>query len=215
MDTSDDGIPISPARHQSNIRNILNEVKSGKKNKSEAFSELRNILNSSAVKKLGADMRIDYNEIELENSAYEESKGHNTDNNDNNNDNINISNVQIPSRFSQEDRRLLINKLIEKKKRNEEEGNKNSSNSNNIIEGKEIQSKLNYLKDEEEYITNANNGNNYNENNQYINNQNKNRWNESEIRKNDRTDARYENDRDREDAFEEKGICNRRIFSFL
>ena len=97
----------SPARHQSNIRTILEQVKCGAKNKSEAFSELRNILNSSA-RGLGPTLKS--NE-ETESSF--EGLGVKEENNQN------FDTVSPPSRFTHEDRRMLINKLIEKKRRSE------------------------------------------------------------------------------------------------
>ena len=104
----------SPARHQSNIRNILEQVKSGVKNKSEAFSELRGILNSSAGKGLGAFSRGEEADVEEEQPQY---YGNGSANGSGNG----LGNVPNQGRFSQEDRRMLINKLIEKKRRNEEE----------------------------------------------------------------------------------------------
>ena len=95
----------TPARSQSNIRNILEQVKSGTKNKAEAFTELRSILNSSAGKGAGSsEERKSISDIAINDE--ERNHGH--------------SSSHVPSRFSQEDRRMLINKLIEKKRRNDE-----------------------------------------------------------------------------------------------
>ena len=99
----------SPSRHQSSIRNILEQVKSGTKNKTEAFTELRNILNSSAGRGLGSSPRADEGNEPIDGDAVLVGKI------------ISQSSSQGPSRFTQEDRRMLINKLIEKKRRSEEE----------------------------------------------------------------------------------------------
>jgi hypothetical protein len=95
----------TPARSQSNIRNILEQVKSGAKNKSEAFTELRSILNSSAGKGIGSS---EERKSIADQAANDEEKNHGH------------SSSHVPSRFSQEDRRMLINKLIEKKRRSDE-----------------------------------------------------------------------------------------------
>jgi hypothetical protein len=96
---------ISPARRQSNIRNILEQVKSGQKNKTEAFHELRSILNSSLTRTMDADGdRIPGPEREQEQA---EDVGE-------------VNNVGPPTDqaptgiFSHEDRRAFLNKLIEK-----------------------------------------------------------------------------------------------------
>lgn len=95
----------APTRSQSNIRNILEQVKSGTKNKTEAFTELRSILNSSAGKGIGCS---EERKSIADQAVNDEEKNHGH------------SSSHVPSRFSQEDRRMLINKLIEKKRRSDE-----------------------------------------------------------------------------------------------
>lgn len=99
----------SPSRHQSSIRNILEQVKKGTKNKTEAFTELRSILNSSSGRGLGSSPRADEGNAPVDEDTALVGKL------------ISQSSSQGPSRFTQEDRRMLINKLIEKKRRSEEE----------------------------------------------------------------------------------------------
>ncbi len=78
---------------QVNIRDLVAQVKSGQKNKNEAFKELQNILKQSTGSTTIASE-----------SANEEE------------DNDALSSNSIGGRISQEDRRLLINKLIEQKR---------------------------------------------------------------------------------------------------
>ena len=81
---------MSNGLNQSHIRDIVSQVKSGLKSKTEAFNELKSILQASNKK--------------LEPTTTED-------------DLIDESDKNIAGgRFSQEDRRLLINKLIEKKR---------------------------------------------------------------------------------------------------
>lgn len=99
----DDG---SAAAAQSNIRNIVSLVKSGKLNKSEAFNELRYMLKNPSSHGGGqfsmpADSREDTPAHESFPSSPELPKQ---------------ASVSTTPRFSKEDRRLLINKLIEKKR---------------------------------------------------------------------------------------------------
>ena len=110
----------SPARHQSNIRSILEQVKCGAKNKSEAFSELRSILNSSA-RGLGPT---------LKSNEETESSGEELGVKEEHSQNFNT--VSPPSRFTHEDRRMLINKLIEKKRRSEADILLDPQNSNSV-----------------------------------------------------------------------------------
>ena len=98
----------SSNRQQSNIRNILEQVKSGQKNKSEAFHELRNILQST-VRKTGTDFSS--SSIQQGGDGETSSLPINTG--------LNTSN-DAP-RFSNEDRRILINHIIERKKRTEDD----------------------------------------------------------------------------------------------
>ena len=88
----------------------MEQVKSGAKNKSEAFSELRSILNSSAGRGNGPTLKGDEEPgSSVDEVGVEEVHGQN------------FSTVNPPSRFTHEDRRMLINKLIEKKRRSEGE----------------------------------------------------------------------------------------------
>ena len=96
-----------PARSQSTIRKILEQVKSGEKNKTDAFAELRGILNSSSGKNLGTTLMGEEPEEMSERVIKEEERLQTQFLN------------QTPSRFSQEDRRMLINKLIEKRRRSD------------------------------------------------------------------------------------------------
>jgi hypothetical protein len=168
----------SPARHQSNIRQILEQVKSGQKSKSDAFSELRGILNTSAGKGLGLATASKGEEEEaeevFEGILKEEGKKLNPDNNQ----------INTPSRFSQEDRKVLINKLIENKRRNELE-NKLSSELNNAS------------KYQQEYQSN---GETYNISSQYQEGQEERKWGQENLE----GDRRYDEE-DRGDAREEKG----------
>lgn len=88
-------------RNSSNdISGIVSSVKNGKIGKSEALSELRGILEQSGLETTGfggADDRDEINDDDEKRSLSSGSSG-------------------VPSRFSQEDRRLLINKLIDAKK---------------------------------------------------------------------------------------------------
>lgn len=106
-------------KSQSTIRMILEQVKSGEKNKSDAFIELRGILNSSGGKGLGGGGAWEDSMMEDEKNANQSYS----------------SNNAIQSRFSQEDRRILINKLIEKKRRAEEENTVHvaAANASNIL----------------------------------------------------------------------------------
>ena len=110
----------TPARHQSNIRNILEQVKSGAKNKSEAFSELRGILNSSAGKGFAPPLKRD-EEVEVEEDRDESSREAVSESQQNQNPNHSSNSINVAARFTHEDRRILINKLIEKKRRGEED----------------------------------------------------------------------------------------------
>jgi len=78
---------------QVNIRDLVAQVKSGNKNKTDAFKELQNIL-----KQTGASVE------DVEGSANGEVE------------NDEMSSNSLGGRISQEDRRLLINKLIEQKR---------------------------------------------------------------------------------------------------
>jgi len=83
-------LEMSNGLNQSHIRDIVSQVKSGLKTKTEAFNELKSILQASNKK--------------LEPTTTDD-------------DLIDESDKNIAGgRFSQEDRRLLINKLIEKKR---------------------------------------------------------------------------------------------------
>jgi hypothetical protein len=114
----------SAVKSQSTIRMILEQVKSGEKNKSDAFLELRSILNSSGGKGMGGGGGDSW--TEGDSMMMDEEK------------NVNqsyTSNNANQSRFSQEDRRILINKLIEKKRRAEEENTVHmaAANASNIL----------------------------------------------------------------------------------
>jgi hypothetical protein len=100
----------------------LEQVKSGEKNKSEAFIELRSILNSSGGKGLGGGGDSFMHESMLMEDEKIANQSY-------------TSNTEKQSRFSQEDRRILINKLIEKKRRAEEENTVHmaAANASNIL----------------------------------------------------------------------------------
>lgn len=96
------------------------------------YSLFSGILNSSAGKGLGGlgglggFSRGEEEPHEEADDITEEQQPQNYNYNSNNSGNNgntsnNGNNSNVPSRFSQEDRRMLINKLIEKKKRSEEE----------------------------------------------------------------------------------------------
>jgi hypothetical protein len=112
---SENRMPRNFARNQSSIQQILHQVKSGQRDKSEAFSELRNILTSSARRNSHSNYTADGNE----NIEGNRKSKYNSDQNEHGNelDNASLSSTgPVPARFSQEDRKLLINRLIEKKK---------------------------------------------------------------------------------------------------
>jgi hypothetical protein len=99
--------PQTISRHHSNIQSILQQVRSGQRNKSEAFSELRNILlTTSSRKPDGSSDAENYrqhpNTVGQGDDAENRSTGSGA--------------AKIPSRLSLEERRQLINRLIEKKK---------------------------------------------------------------------------------------------------
>ena len=98
----------SSNRQQSNIRNILEQVKSGQKNKSEAFHELRNILQST-VRKTGTDFSS--SSIQQGSDGETSSLPINTG----------LNTSSDGPRFTNEDRRILINHIIERKKRTEDD----------------------------------------------------------------------------------------------
>ena len=99
-------------RQQSNIRNILEQVKSGQKNKSEAFHELRNILQST-VRKTGTDFSSSSIQQESEGGGGETSSSLPINNG--------LNTSSDGPRFTNEDRRILINHIIERKKRTEDD----------------------------------------------------------------------------------------------
>jgi hypothetical protein len=105
-----------------NIREIVAMVKSGKINKSDAFNELRHLLkhsNSGRTQRLGENDSLAGEEASMEHvqapppipsDSIDFSAGHQKGG----------SGASLPSsqsRFSKEDRRILINTLIEKKRR--------------------------------------------------------------------------------------------------
>lgn len=83
---------------QMNIRDLVDQVKRGQKNKAEAFAELQSILRKSAAQ-----------EGEEDADAEEGDNGDGASN-------------STGGRISQEDRRMLINKLIEQKRQSKEQG---------------------------------------------------------------------------------------------
>jgi len=91
--------------HQTSIRMILEQVKSGEKNKSQAFHELRTILQSRPDASF-QDTSHAYNN----NSSSSSSSGAGG-----------VGGSDAGPRFSNEDRRVLINHIIERKKRSEED----------------------------------------------------------------------------------------------
>ena len=94
-------------QHQTSIRQILEQVKSGEKNKSQAFHELRNILQS----------RPDVSFQEAAAAAVAAAN----DNNNSSSSSSGAGGYDAGPRFSNEDRRVLINHIIERKKRSEED----------------------------------------------------------------------------------------------
>mmetsp|Transcript_22203 Transcript_22203/g.32306 ORF Transcript_22203/g.32306 Transcript_22203/m.32306 type:complete len:754 (-) Transcript_22203:158-2419(-) len=99
------------AATQSNIRDIVNLVKSGKINKSDAFNELRHMLKHPVKDKDKEDSSPNIKEVDedplpppMPTESVEFSP------------HSHVSNSSTTPRFSKEDRRLLINKLIEKKR---------------------------------------------------------------------------------------------------
>jgi len=86
---------------QSNIRDLVAQVKSGQKNKAEAFNELQSILRSNAAQEGNENIEGGEQGVEDDGMSASASTG---------------------TRISQEDRRMLINKLIEQKKLSKGEG---------------------------------------------------------------------------------------------
>ena len=80
---------------QTNIRDLVAQVKSGQKNKAEAFNELQSILRSNAAQEGNENIEGGEQGVEDDGMSASASTG---------------------TRISQEDRRMLINKLIEQKK---------------------------------------------------------------------------------------------------
>jgi hypothetical protein len=97
----------SAAAAQSNIRNIVSMVKSGKLNKSEAFNELRHMLKNPTRGTADFSMPDDSRENIPPHDGYPDSPDMSPQTH---------ASASTTPRFSKEDRRLLINKLIEKKR---------------------------------------------------------------------------------------------------
>ena len=95
------------AATQSNIRDIVSLVKSGKLNKSEAFNELRQMLKNPGRT---------FAETSVGSEARENVAPPNLDVDDARSSPTQVSATSTTPRFSKEDRRVLINKLIEKKR---------------------------------------------------------------------------------------------------
>ena len=177
-----------PARSQSTIRKILEQVKSGEKNKSEAFAELRGILNSSAGKNLGSNLMGEEPEEMSERFVKDDERLQ-----------THLL-TQTPSRFSQEDRRMLINKLIEKRRRSDDKISTISPLTGANFSASELQNG-DYRHDDDTYNSNGS----YQEGDDEI------KWGEddrsSESDGNNRHGASRQSrdSRYREDAMEEKG----------
>eukprot|EP01041_Mallomonas_annulata_P010060 gene10060-20960_t len=105
---------------QTHIREIVRQVKSGEKNKHLAFEELRGLLRNSVP--------VDEKNIPPPpSSSYQDPFENHSDNQDNFENDVNYHQkdvdvvdddlqVNVLSRFSHDDRRLIISKLIEKKR---------------------------------------------------------------------------------------------------
>ena len=178
-----------PVRSQSSIRKILEQVKSGEKNKAEAFAELRGILNSSTSKNLGSNLMRE-EPVEMSERVVEDDDRLQTQ-----------LLIQTPSRFSQEDRRMLINKLIEKRRRSDDKISTISPLTGANLSASELQHG-NYRYDHDNYTTNGS----YQDGDDEIKWDEDDRSSESDRNNQNGTSRQSRDSRDRGDAREEKGI---------